>query len=454
MNWKKKLNDEFEKSVPALRDDVKNAPIDTVAASETVQNGNALVRRQIGIGSAFVAAFVVLTIILLAVLGVFSPKTVDEFVFTYEINPSVAFVTDKDGKVLSVNALNSDADIVLSDSELAAKLKDVPLSQAIVAYTDAAAKLGYIDFSEHGDAVRLSGLNESANILASSKGALENYFKSHGIYAAVINDGVSSDELLRRAGMSGVSGVSDLADTLKNSTLLLGERISQNASKEELTALYESYVIGARVTELVHEELAKNISSINRNAGLLMQIVTLNTEIMTHSDNPSLILKDYWSVKKLHENDYSPEFSALMEDMTSLLDEYEAAFDKVIDSATDLKFLFDIYDTFAGNLSDVISSLNSIDFISSPTKYLDVLKNANCDVSMIENLMTVPDTVAEYLDVVKSTTNMFRAKHAEEFKKIYDSARDEITDSDYAKFIEKMQNDYGSLSDYWNELNS
>src|SRR5690606_19038348 len=65
----------------------------------------------------------------------------DETYMTVDINPSMEFIVTKSEKVVYVNALNEDAEVLLTDLQLEGK--DLELVMEIV--IDAAINLGYID---------------------------------------------------------------------------------------------------------------------------------------------------------------------------------------------------------------------------------------------------------------------------------------------------------------------
>ena len=64
-----------------------------------------------------------------------------------EINPRAMFVADKNGNVISVTALNSDADVILSHSGIVEQLKSQKIDGAMKDFLDYSARLGYISFN-------------------------------------------------------------------------------------------------------------------------------------------------------------------------------------------------------------------------------------------------------------------------------------------------------------------
>ncbi|MGN0813381.1 MAG: hypothetical protein ACI4MQ_07735 [Candidatus Coproplasma sp.] len=458
-SWKKQLNEEFDRTVPALKDEIKNAPIITANQIDgsVVQNGNTLVKRRIGIGSVCAAAVIALVFMFMWLFGVFNTPTVpaiDRFVFTLEINPTVAFVTDKDGRVQSVNALNEDADVILSDDSTLNKLKNVPLSESIVTYTDSAAQLGYLDLSADKTAVRLSSSSETdETLLATISESLQSYFMTNGIYAVVVTDILPVSEICERLGVPKTNTLTDLTDTIKDLPALFGERVDMGADAEKLQNLYQTFVIGTQTLEYVRDELLKNVNVIVTNAQMLSQMGLCSYDIMMHKDNPfNPIPADYWTIKKYPNANYTEEFAALMTQMKNLLTEYKNEFGISLNSLSDLTSAADAYSSFVGmNFEELFANLTLNDFQSSAAKYVGILKNIGCDVVVLESILSVPLTTQEYLTQLQVVLDQLNNARKEQFKEIYEQPRDEISDVEYGDFIEEIISEYGSLENFWNK---
>ncbi len=461
--WKKQLKDEFDKAVPSLSEEVRNAPIITrnfgEAENIATRNGNTLAFRRVGIISVSAAAVLALVFIVMAVCGVFSPNvtppvvTPDKYIFTLDINPSVAFVTDKNGVVSSVNALNEDADVVLSDNDILNGVKGKPLSEAIAAYTDGAMKLGYLDPTKSQNAVRLScGEDTSDDILNAASDSLKNYFMKNGIYAVVVKNTVNVKELSERLGVKETKNAEDLAKTLENLSVYSGDRISSELNADELQNLYKTYVVGTQTLEYVRDELLKNVNEIVSNAKALNEISLLSCNIMMDKSNPySPFPVDYWRIKNNPNASYDEDFAALMKKMDDMLEEYENAFGVAISSLEELKHAVAAYSSLAGvDFKELFSSITLADFQNSAEKYVTILKNIGCDVTEIESLLTAPETTEEYVRQFKTVLNRLYAARKEEFEDIYNRPRTEISEADYANFVDEITRKYGSLENFWN----
>lgn len=454
-SWKKRLNDEFDNAAPALERAVLDAPIATARNAESdVTTGAVLARRRL-VPFVSVGVFAVLAAVFgfLGIFGVFSPRrAADRYVFSLEINPAVSFVTDGDGKVLRVNALNGDADVVLSDAGVSEKLNGAPLSEAVVTYTDGAAKLGYIDLTKTENAVRLStGRGTDGGLLESTADALRGYFKANGIFAAVIEDALDASELCARLGVDGASDISELARALDNTPVRYGERAAAGATAEELKSLYETHIVGTQMLECVRGELLDNIDDIISNARLLSQMGVCNYKIMMHRDNPfSPIPVDYWTLKGYPDAEYGEEFAALMAEMDSLSAEYNSKFGVSIGGISDFTTATDVYSSLSGiDLEELFRSLTADDFMTSAAKFVGMLKNIGSDVAELEKLLAVPQTTEEYFAQLRTTLARLSASRAAHYKDIYEQQRTALTEAEYDAFVEELVREYGSLENFW-----
>ena len=479
-NLKKLLNDEFEAASPELSEEVKNAPIITgkeaVEIEVAARYGNTVAaesKRKLYIGAALIAVFIALVFAVLAAAGTFKKGGVTiktDYVFAYEINPAVAFVTDENGVVKNVSSLNKDADVVLSDEETANKIKNVPLETAVVTYTEAVAKLGYLDIKksetkESLSAVRISFVESADKIISSVKSSLEGFFKSHGIFSAVVDDKVDVKELCSRVNVEydEEGGLKALSDTLETENNTYYGKVNKNATEAEIKDLYENEIVGSDILDIVRGGLIENLNKIKKNAEMIKNIYDLNNEIMAHADNPlifSLLGKgaDFWTLKNLCglDYDYSEEFSALMIKTDLAVEEYKEYFNKELKSSDDLKEAGNVYknlgDVFGTGIEAILKNFTSEDFIVSPDKFISLLKLIGIDVSDIESIInSVPTTVEKYIAEMKSAVSMLKTARYEKFSAVYEEARNEITTADYDEYINRIISSYGSLTNFWTD---
>ena len=289
-SWKKRWENELDTIVPALRDDVKNAPI---VLSENVKNAakpNVLERISLWVnehkkrffaGLATATAAVVAACVVIPVLG--TPQEGGAIVV--EINPRAVFSVDKDGIVTAVVATNMDADVILSDEARVNEMTGESVEKATEIFVDYAAQLGYLNLNAQA-AIRISGCGE--DMTGAIGDALETYFVGKNAYVAVLAEELENADFCNRAGIAVKEKISELTTSIQNAPTLYSEQASE-AEREKLTAQLDA----------------------------LDDMRVLNDEqIEKHSENPARLLpawflKDYWTVKETYSQ-YTEEFGALM----------------------------------------------------------------------------------------------------------------------------------------------
>lgn len=458
-SWKKRLNEEFEAAVPALSREVLNAPVQSVKEEEKPRAKKiSPLKKRLFFGSGFAAAALAIVFTVLGVTGVFAPPAAPKLaggVYTLEINPAVVFVTAENGKVLSVKSLNEDADVVLSDEKTRDKLINAPINEAVVAYTDAVVKAGYIDITKRENAVKLSYVEwVDEDRLNSVTESLQDYFKQKGVYAAIVEKFLTKRELCEKVGVAVTNKTDELFNELEGLSAFFADRSVKNASTEELQNLYNEYIVGKSTLEYVKKELISRISDIAEGALLLKEIGVCNAKIFTSIHNPGFIIHyDYWGIKNTPNLTYGEEFAALIKEMDGLIDEYEQKFGKKIATTDEYDAVRDAFSAFQDvNIKDFLTSLTVENFRSSLGKYITVLKNIGYDTSALEAIINAPQTAEEYfgqLRVVMRQTLLSREKG---FENVYSAPREQISATDYDDYISEIIAKYGSLENFWENL--
>lgn len=455
-SWKKQLKAEFDKSVPSLKPEIKNAPINSssneqreriVPGEMTAKTKNRFWGKGLFVGATCVAMIAIIFTVL-GIMGVFNPAVTpssgDRFVYMLEINPSVAFVTDENGKVIDVRSFNEDSDIVLSDDETLKSIQSSNIADALTIYVDTATKLGYLDLSDK-TAVRLTTTDETnKDIFAESSKSLQNYFMNNGIFAVVVENSVSIEDFCSRLGMTAQNTLSDLTDTLDALSLTVGERISQTIDSDYIQELYDTYIMNMQTFELIKEELSDNFERISECIGAIKEIGILSLKILTDKDNPYLIPADYWTIKKYGNKEYTEEFSALMKQMDDLIADYNQNYGVEIVSLDGLRDMLDALKSF--DLDDFTFD----EFKNSFSKYISVLKSAGFSVDVLEKISAIPNSYEQYLEQFKLVTDELYNSKVKKYKDIYEKERDAISTKDYNDFISQIVNEYGSLENFWN----
>ena len=458
-SWKKRLNEEFEAAVPALSREVLNAPVQSVKEEEKpCAKKISPLKKRLFFGSGFAAAALAIVFTVLGVTGVFAPPAAPKLaggVYTLEINPAVVFVTAENGKVLSVKSLNEDADVVLSDEKTRDKLINAPINEAVVAYTDAVVKAGYIDITKRENAVKLSYVEwVDEDRLNSVTESLQDYFKQKGVYAAIVEKFLTKRELCEKVGVAVTNKTDELLDELKGLSAFFADRSVKNASTEELQNLYNEYIVGKSTLEYVKKELISRISDIAEGALLLKEIGVCNAKIFTSIYNPGLIINyDYWRIKSTPNLTYNEEFAALIKEMDGLIDEYEQKFGKKIATSDEYNAVCDAFSAFPDvNIKDFLTSLTVAAFRKSLGKYITVLKNIGYDTSALEAIINAPQTAEEYFGQLRVVTRQVLLSREEGFENVYSAPREQISATDYDDYISEIIAKYGSLENFWENL--
>lgn len=453
-SWKKQLNSELDLLVSPLSEKVKKAPIEiSENADKITSEVSVKPKRRLGLYSVFATAMASLVFIFLGVFGVFSPQpSVDNYIFTLEINPAVVFVTDNDGVVISVKALNEDADVILSDQTELNKMLDCQVKDAVVVYVDNATKLGFLDISKQENAIRISSNTEEDNKLFKGiTDSAENYFKEKGVFAVVVKNSVSLTELCQRVGIDNSQDIKDLKDLtgkINDLSTLYRQNINENATAESIKDFYDSYILNDFM-KLVKNDLLNNIALIRESKEMLQEISDLYYQIILKS--PSII-KDYWLLEKQDQTKFDSEFAELMNRMSDALNRYKTKFNKEISGFSDLQSALGFCTLFsAENLESFISGFSLDEFMSNKESYVGVLKNIGIEVDYFEKLLDIPQTVSDYIEQVKVVSTKLRDYRANKYSQIYGQTRKEISQTEYESFVENIISKYGSLDDYWNE---
>lgn len=458
-SWKKRLNEEFEAAVPALSREVLNAPVQSVKEEEKPRAKKiSPLKKRLFFGSGFAAAALAIVFTVLGVTGVFAPPAAPKLaggVYTLEINPAVVFVTAENGKVLSVKSLNEDADVVLSDEKTRDKLINAPINEAVVAYTDAVVKAGYIDITKRENAVKLSYVEwVDEDRLNSVTESLQDYFKQKGVYAAIVEKFLTKRELCEKVGVAVTNKTDELLDELEGLSAFFADRSVKNASTEELQNLYNEYIVGKSTLEYVKKELISRVSDIAEGALLLKEIGVCNAKIFTSIYNPGFIPHyNYWEIKNTPNLTYGEEFAALIKEMDGLIDEYEQKFGKKIATFGEYDAVCDAFSAFPDvNIKEFLTSLTVAKFRSSLGKYITVLKNIGYDTSALEAIINAPQTAEEYFGQLRVVTRQTLLSREKGFENVYSAPREQISATDYDDYISEIIAKYGSLENFWENL--
>jgi len=450
-SWKKRWKDELDEITPALRNDVKNTPIQTTENMEN-NGGNTAVlsvnkKKLIPIVAAITALLI--SAVILCVCLIKPSKTYNDFLFTLEINPAVTMSADENGIVTGVIASNADADIILSDENVRNKIKGKSIDEAVTYYTDCAAKLGYIDLEQKGSAVRISGFG-GGDFLGKAQTALETYFTDKGLFAVVVAESVSEEEFSLRSGIT----AEDTAKFIKDSNVLFSDRKAENLSLQDLQSLYNELVVENKLFDYVTESLSGNIERIIKNAEDIQNLSQLYLTIFNHAENPMKPpLGDYWTVKQFYGSVLSGEFAELMSEMETALKNYKADYGVEITSITQLQNAVNSYLKIPANtLTTLLESLSFDKFNELSSDITEILEITGLVTGDFANYLQAPQSLAEYVEKTKALIDSEYKSRLETYEGLYNKYRQPIEKSDYETYIESIVNQYGSLNDYWQAI--
>lgn len=454
-SFKKRLKDEFDNYSPALKKEILDAPICVDGKSDVYQGDGTIAKSRKTIYISIVAFLLIASLTLMYAFGVFSGKgKVNKFAFTLEINPAVSFITDEDGVVTEVKALNEDADVILCSDSVMQEIKNTSLESAIVVYTDYAVQLGYIDVNSSENAVRFSYLEqEITEIKQKAVDGLEKYFKDKGILSVVVEEELDVESFAKRNGIDVKEDVKQIVEQLEKLPNYFRSREVDNGSASDIKTLYEEKVIATYVLEMVKEQLLNNVDNITKNVQKLAQIKQLQFEIIFHKDNPLFIPSDYWTVIENYNGQYTEEFGKLINDMQRMLNEYSQEYGVMIQSLDELNDAWNMYSVFDGvDVAEILYSLSAEDFIGSKEQFIDMLENVGYNVNVISELIKTPETAEEYMEKFKIMLNKEHDLKKQENKDIYEQEREKISDEKYLENKNSIKEIYGSLSGYFEQI--
>lgn len=233
-------------------------------------------------------------------------KSGTEEAFAYvslKINPEAELVVDGNGKVLSVNALNSDAEILLSDINLVG----LSIEEATEAFVAAAAETGYLPDGEENVVTVTVVANEDLENSLNERIArsITKYFDNNGINGRVSREtlaqyadeaatlGVSVGKMkmiMRAIDMNPEAVLSELAEMpVKELIRLINTNMNDNVThtarqqlkteREQLKTEYaDMFALSDEIEEL-EEQLTSFAGSEEERAALEEEIAAKKTEL-------------------------------------------------------------------------------------------------------------------------------------------------------------------------------
>ncbi|MBR1974936.1 MAG: hypothetical protein IKA20_03700 [Clostridia bacterium] len=459
---KRRWEEELNNAVPALSDEVKNAPI-VVEETQEEKRSAPWYARLFGTPKR-IAAFASACVACAAVAGVglyFGLRPTGNVtvasgeVISVEINPEAMFNVDKDGKVTSVIAANDDADVVLA-GDRAKEMKGKSVEDAVQIFVDYSARLGYLDLSQE-DAIRISSCAENGR-LSDVDNALESYFQSKGAYVIVVEETVSPEIFCERMGLKRATSLKELlADVASLSETFFAREVDEETDLTVLQAAYNEKISFEQVMPLFKNAMHENLEKLEKSVADLDEIKALNESIKAHDDNPSLFNWDYWTLNSLQDTmhyEYTEAFAAEMSKMAGLLTAYETNYGVAVKSAGDLERAVQACHAMPlQTIREILKNFTLEIFKEHFIGITEILKNVGADLSNLTKLYEIPNNYNEYLSQMKNYAEMQFDNRVEENKAVYEEARAEISTGGYKSFTDEIAKKYGSLSAYFEEKN-
>lgn len=385
-------------------------------------------------------AVAVLCLLIISVSVLFLlPKAppADEFVTSavmLEINPKAVFVTGEDGTVTEVVSLNSDADLILSDTGRRGELIGKPLSDAMVSFLDYSARAGYINLDEP-DAIRLSATADATEALVSdTAAALRSYFSENNIKALVADGFLSVSDFAARLGAEEVATAEALRGYLREQTKLFCEREMAGKSEGEIKANYESSVLEGYLKSELTDKIDRYVTDT-------VELTEINLEIIAEAH------VDYFTAKELIGHPIlspSAEAVELIEKMDSRLLAYAEKYGTEIESSEQLAAaalgVCDLLAEFLGAWAEgVVGALEKIPAVIAP------------DEGLSELLLSIPTTAEEYAERVKGASVRIFDKLTLDFSESFSQVRETV---DYAALEEDIIESYGSVEAFYEYISA
>ena len=453
--WIESWKNEIDKKLPELDDGVLSTPI---PKSESAPRGwlSSLYTLLLGSAAKKICAAACALVLVSAIVLVFAlggRSECESSVYTIDVNPSVVFVCDEEGRVTKMLAANDDADKVIGTSGFTEANIGRHISEVSVEFVRRCNMLGFVDGK--GDIVRIT--RTGAEVEDSTVSALQEYFKSSGAFVAVLSESIPDNEISGRVlGYSG-NGVDGLVEYLEQTTAAYAEREVICWDETELSQKYKDVVLYGNFKEMLLAKVEKSLDNAKAKHELLIDIKEINSAIEENEENPLknslahlLLSKNYWEVLAAEVHDeYSNEFAALMDAAEQKIAAYNAISDASLESKTALEIALVFYDSAA---YEALTNGFSIEMSNDEFDLLlnimySLLSTDGEQVAWMESISgDLPSTTEEYLSRLNGVNEAYAESKISEYVE-----GTPISDYEYALYIEEIIERYGSLSKYFYE---
>lgn len=436
-DWKKRWKSELDQVVPPLSEKVKNQPIATQSEQTTVEEKpkkNFLwLKRLMPVCAALIVTLVAVMTGILYPFGGEGGSVGKTAIMSVEINPKATFTVNDDGKVTSVVAVNSDADVVLSSEQTMDAMIGKDIAVAVTKFVTVATELGYINLNEE-DAVRISSCGEwKDEWLANAKNSVTTYFKDNKIKTVVIEEKVDFTEFCSRVNFTEFDDLDEVGKWLEKAKPLTIERDFDEKEQSDLQDAYLSSVFNG----IIKEEITDLVGDFSED---IKELSDINEQIEQECNG-----MNYWLAKVLTIHP-TPRQKELFDEMQDELDEFYEEYAVAIGSAEELALRLEKSEEFAGIVEDTISSIFDGIIGDLMSVFESIALQFGIDVSRFEEFTEIPTSLDELLNKSKHALEMQRNNREKDNKAELEKEREEF---DYDELENNIKDKHGSLNDFW-----
>lgn len=488
---KRMLEDELESIAPRMSDKVADAPIGVPSEKS---DGKRVARRagtrrpamRVVTISAIAAVLVIAIVLAVVIPPVLAPSGGAEPGYVLmNINPEVGFVFDEEGKVTAVKAGNPDADALLSDAAFRRSLIGKDVSTAAAEVADKALALGYIEGDVTSpDAVKLTVVGGDDSAAEEIGEAVRSAFVGSGAACLVVTETADKQLLAVKYGVED-GALEDMLAEIQSTADMFFERTSQTLSSvTELVQAYADYVAKylKNSVRTLGAEANAVYTLLNRLDAVNDEIAALATDMVRDPFGlfgPS----DCWDVYDYLEEHPDYEMSA---ELTQKMDEAESilaslqTFGCTPSNGTEASVLttaigwvVDIYDQYGDDICAEIDNAQSAvsEIVAEVNRWYAFAENTVADIigeasdklpTVLTEFGNVLGIVADFAgeaitsvqDFAEQTITVIDAAYEEleQLGTALDISREKISASEYSDLESAIEEQYGSLSAWYQTL--
>lgn len=396
-SWKEQLNDELDRLTPPFSAIADELP------EQKRQPSRPPHRRKISFShvTAIAASFVAICAVALAI---FLPQTGGTVVskaacVTVDINPSLAFLTDDDGSVKRVVALNADGDLVLSDEEYLNSLTEKPLNDAVQSYVDRAVQLGFIDLAEEAK-ITFRATEDASHVLNDLDTAISDYLTKNQAKVAIDKIKLTQTEFSNLFNVS----EKDALNQINQLPIYFTQREIDGMTEEQLREKYRNEFFAGdeqdKFTSSLQTVLQENIEILLESIQQLEDIESCNEEIKSAPENPFNL--DFWTLEHVSPALLPESLRSMMHVMKEKLDAYANLGAKPIENIADLERALLITGAIpVETLQELCEPLSRLP-LEIAEQILSLLENIGLDTTNERDVLNTPKTQEDYLKKVLS----------------------------------------------------